>query len=187
MLPLNGARLVAIRFGAALLAVILAPEAARADIPQAADARSIELNVHGRIDQHCAMGALGGVDFGDITRPDAEAQQRVQLSCNVPFLIKIEAANGGLANLQYPHGQGPYSGTLDYTLGVAIPLRRPNADVLQHSFTSRELLTGRTLSSGDGIAIDGMALTVALGRPSGEAGLLAGDYGETITITISPV
>ena len=186
MLPLNGARLVAIRFGAALLAVFAASEAAWADVPAPSDAHSVQLNVHGRIEQHCTMGSIGGVDFGDITRPNLSSSARVQLSCNVPFAIRIQSAHGGLANVQYPHGQGPYSGTLDYTLGVAIPLRRPDSIMLERSFSSRDLMSGRTLSSGDGIALDGMALTVALGRPSGEAGLLGGNYAETIVITIAP-
>ncbi len=186
MLPLNGGRLAAIRLGAALLGVTVLPGAALADIPQSSDARSVQLNVHGRIEQHCTLGSIGDVDFGDITRPNLSSSTHVQLSCNLPFAIRIQSAHGGLANVQYPHGQGPYSGTLDYTLGVAIPLRRPDAVMLEQSFSSRDLMSGRVLSSGEGIALDGMALTVALGRPSGEAGLLGGNYAETIVITIAP-
>lgn len=186
MLPLNGARFAAIRLGAALLGVMALSEAAQADIPQSSDSRSVQFNVHGRIEQHCTMGSIGDVDFGDITRPNLSSSAHVQLSCNVPFAIRIQSAHGGLANVQYPQGQGPYSGTLDYTLGVAIPLRRPDSVMLERSFSSRELMSGRMLSSGDGIALDGMALTVALGRPSGEAGLLGGNYAETIVITIAP-
>jgi len=152
-----------------------------------ADKHSVEIDVHGRIGQHCAMGSLGGVDFGDLNRPGLQASERVQFSCNVPFSIRIQAEHGALANLQYPGGQGPYAGRLDYTLGVAIPLRKPAAAMLTHSFTSRELMGGRTLSSAGGIALEGMTLDLALGRPSGEGGLLAGDYGETITITVAPV
>jgi hypothetical protein len=47
-------------------------------------------------------------------------------------------------------------------------------------------LAGGVISSNGGIATDGMVLAVELGQPSGEAGLLGGEYSETITITVSP-
>ncbi len=44
------------------------------------------------------------------------------------------------------------------------------------------------ISSNGGIDADGMTLAVELGRPTGEAGkLLAGEYAETITITVAPI
>jgi spore coat protein U-like protein len=146
----------------------------------------VQFAVHGDIAQYCLLGQIGDVDFGDLTRPNLQVQTHVRLDCNMPFQIHIEAANGGLTNTAYPKGQGPYAGSLDYTLGVSIPLRRPAAAMLEHSFSSRELLAGRTLSSGDGIALDGMGLTVALGQPAGKAGLLGGEYAETIVITVAP-
>lgn len=151
------------------------------------NAKSIDLNVHGEISQHCAMGAIGDMNFGDLTRLNISASQRIAFSCNLPFNMKIEAANGGLTNTLYPHGQGPYSGTLPYTIDVAIPVRKPQSAEVERSFNSRELMGGRTFSSDGGVAFDGMGLTVALGRPSGEAGLLAGSYAETIVITVTPV
>lgn len=152
-----------------------------------ANAKSIELNVHGRIAQHCAMGSIGDMDFGDITRPNLSASAHVALDCNVPFTIKIEAANGGLTNAEHPGGQGPYAGMLPYTVDLSIPVRKPEAAHVERSFASRELLAGRTLSSDGGIAQDGMGLTVALGRPGSDAGLLAGNYGEAIVITVTPI
>lgn len=169
---------------AACAAALLAAPAAAADIQ---NVRSIDIAVQGRIAQRCAMGSVGNMDFGDLNRPGLGAVARVQLDCNVPFNMQIRARNGGLAHQQMPTGQGPYAGTVPYTIGVQMPVRRPQTSTVQRTFESRELRgSGRTLSSEGGIAVDGMALSVALGRSSGEAGLLAGDYGETIEITITP-
>lgn len=149
-------------------------------------AKSIELSLHGRVGEQCAIGQIGTMAFGDITRPGLTAATRVQFLCNVPFDMKIQAAHGGLANLQYPQGQGPYAGTLPFTMTVAIPVRKPSPSLIGRNFSSRDLLGGATLSSGDGIAVEGFALSITLGLPSREAGLLAGQYSEILTITVSP-
>ncbi len=149
--------------------------------------RSLDIAVQGTVTQRCAMGSVPNMDFGDLNRPGLSATARVQFSCNIPFNMQIRSANGGLAHAQMPMGQGPYSGTLPYQIAVTMPVRRPRTMVVENTFESRELRgSGRTISSEGGIAVDGLALSVLLGRPSGEAGLLAGQYGETIEITITP-
>jgi spore coat protein U-like protein len=168
---------------AAFAALAFASAAGAADIE---NAHVVELGVRGSIAQHCDMGKVGDMHFGDLTRPGLEVATRVALSCNVPFTMTIKAQHGGLANENYPGGQGPYAGTLPYTIGIALPLRRPQPALVERSFPSRELTGGRSVSTGGAIAVDGMALTVSLGTPSGDAGLLAGNYGETIEITVTP-
>ncbi|WP_129792794.1 hypothetical protein [Sphingosinicella sp. CPCC 101087] len=169
---------------ATFVAAIFAAPAGAADIE---NVRSLDLAVRGSIPERCAMGSIGNMDFGDLNRTGLGAQARVRLDCNIPFNMSIRARNGSLAHSDLPAGQGPYSGTLPYTIGVMMPVRRPQSAVIERSFESRELRgNGRTISSEGGIAVDGLALSVSLGRPSGEAGLLAGEYGETIEITITP-
>jgi hypothetical protein len=124
--------------------------------------------------------------FGDLTRPDLQASAAVQFSCNVPFRVKVQAAHGGLTNTAYPRGQGPFAGSLPYTIGFSIPVFKPSEWLVDRTFNSRDLTGGRTFDSAGGIATRGMTLSVALGRPSGDAGLLAGDYSETIVITVTP-
>jgi hypothetical protein len=149
--------------------------------------RALDIAVRGEIAQHCALGSVRGMDFGDISRPGLTASAPVRLSCNVPFNMTIEAENGGLAHQSYPQGQGPYSGKLGYLLGVSIPTRRPASSLISKSFESRDLTgAGKTVGSEGGIAVDDMMLSVALERPSGEAGLLGGQYFETIRITVAP-
>lgn len=167
---------------AAICSVIAMPASA----DEIVAAKSLEINVHGHVAQNCAMGQIGDMAFGDLTRPGLSAAARVQFRCNVPFDMKIQAAHGGLANVQFPQGQGPYAGTLPFTMDVAIPVRKPFASLVERSFSSRELMSGATLSSGGGIATDGLSLSVSLGPPPREAGLLAGQYSETIVVTVTP-
>jgi spore coat protein U-like protein len=151
------------------------------------DLKSLTLNVHGEINQHCAMASISSMDFGDLTRPNLRASTRVGFNCNVPFNLKIEAANGALTNTEYPHGQGPYAGSVPYTVDVAIPVRKPRSSEVEGRFFSRDLMAGRTISSDGGIALQGLGLTVALSPPADSAELLAGRYAETIVITVTPV
>lgn len=188
MAKLGGARAACRAAFAALIGTTAMIAAQPASAEVLGNAKTIDLNVHGSISQHCAMGSIGDMDFGDITRPNLSASTRVAFDCNVPFTLKVEAANGALTNAEHPTGQGGYAGMLPYTIDLSIPVRKPQAAELKRSFASRDLVAGRTLSSDGGIALDGMALTVALGRPGGEsAGLLAGDYGDAIVITVTPI
>jgi spore coat protein U-like protein len=146
----------------------------------------VQIRVHGDIGEHCAMGAPGTVDFGDLNRPGLAVDVPVQFNCNIPFNIRIQAAHGALTNVRNPAGEGPYAGALPYTFGLTVPVRKPTQSVVSRNFDSRTLVGAQNVSSGGGIALDGMLLHVALGRPAAEAGLLAGDYSETIVITVSP-
>lgn len=149
--------------------------------------RSLNLQVYGHLDQHCALGKIDDADFGDLTRTGMRAESRVGLDCNVPINVNISAAHGAIAHERYPQGQGPYAGSVPYRLEVQIPVRRPAHDVVTRSFEGGDLVAaGQTINTGDGIAVDGMNLSVALGPPVGTAGLLAGHYSETIEITVTP-
>jgi spore coat protein U-like protein len=174
-----------------LLALVLlgASQVALASNAEAETAHQDKLliNVHGRVPEHCSLGSVGDMAFGDLTQQGIVRTADVALNCNIPFQVSIRSANGGLANEAYPHGQGPYSGLVPYSLAVAIPVRRPSSDILSQSFTSTALMSGGSLTSGGGIALEGMRLTVALAPPTGEAGLLGGRYSETVTITVSPI
>lgn len=149
--------------------------------------RSVKLQVHGQLEQHCMLGKIDDADLGDLERPGLHTDTRVALDCNVPVNVNISAAHGAIANERYPQGQGPYAGSVPYRLDVRIPVRRPEHDVVTGSFDGHDLLAaGQTVNTGDGIAVDGMNLSVALGQPAGTAGLLAGRYSETIEITVTP-
>jgi hypothetical protein len=149
--------------------------------------RDLNLQVYGRLEQHCAIGKIDDAELGDLTRPGIRAESRVALDCNVPINVKITAANGALANDHYPLGQGPYAGSVLYSLEVRIPVRHPWHEIMTRRFESRALAGGgQTFNTGDGIAVDGVKLKVALQPTTSPAGLLAGRYSETIEITVTP-
>lgn len=149
--------------------------------------RSIDIAVSGTIAAQCAIGAVADMNFGDLERRGLGIKTPVAFSCNLPFNMTIKSANGALTHASMPRGQGPYGGQLPYTLGIQMPLRHPAVQIANRSFSSHQLLAGGVISSNGGIATDDMLLSVELGSPNGEAGLLAGDYSETITITVTPI
>jgi hypothetical protein len=176
-------RLAAATAGAALLLGVAAAPAAAQDI---SNAKSVDIAVQGSIAQRCQMGAIPTVDFGDLTRPGRFAAARVALDCNIPFTMLIKAQNGALVNSEMPHGQGPYAGSVPYSLDVELPVRRPSTEMISKVFEGRSLMGGQAISSAGGIAMDGLLLKLSLGSVTSEAGLLAGQYGEVIEITIAP-
>lgn len=149
--------------------------------------RSAQVAVNGSIGQRCSLGTASAMDLGDFARPGLTAARQIPLDCNVPFQMVIRAQNGSLTHSELPRGQGPYAGSVPYRIGLSMPIRQPQSQLVARSFEGRELQgDGAMISSEGGIAVEGLALKLSLDRPSGDAGLLAGKYGETIEITIRP-
>lgn len=169
---------------AAIFAMLCAAPLTAGEI---SNAQSMNLVVTGSIAEHCALGSVPNMDFGNLERRSLRIETHVAFDCNIPFTMVITGARGALTHTTMPSGQGPYSGALSYELGVTMPLRQPAARILSQSFASRQLLSGGKFTSNGAIATEGMTLNVELVRPAGGAGLLAGDYSETITITVSPL
>ena len=149
--------------------------------------RTVEIAVQGSIREHCAMGNIADMNFGNLERQGLGRETRVSFDCNLPFTMMIKGERGALTHLSMPNGQGPYGGAVPYSLAIEMPVRHPANEMVSRTFSSTELLAGGVFTSNGGIATDGMVLAVKLGRPTGEAGLLAGDYTETITITVNPM
>ncbi len=176
-------RLASAAVGAALLMGVAASPASAQEI---SNVKSMDIAVQGSIAQRCQMGAIPTVDFGDLNRPGKAAAAKIALDCNMPFTMLIKAQNGALTNSEMPHGQGPYAGSVPYSLDVELPVRRPTTEMISKVFEGRSLMGGQAISSAGGIAVDGLLLRLSLGSVSSEAGLLAGQYGEVIEITIAP-
>lgn len=168
----------------ALLAAVFAVPAKADEIK---NVRSVDIAVSGAIRQQCAMGSIANMDFGNLERRGLGIEIPVAFNCNLPFTMTIEGARGALTHTTMPNGQGPFGGKLPYQLAIKMPVRYPAQQTISRTFTSQQLLGGGVISSNGGIATDGMILAVELGQPSGEAGLLAGEYSETITITVSAI
>ncbi|WP_235506696.1 hypothetical protein [Altererythrobacter sp. Root672] len=170
-----------------LMALVATAFARPASADEIQNVRSLDVAVNGSIREHCAMGSVADMDFGNLERRSLGFQTQVALDCNVPFTMTIKGARGALTHTTMPNGQGPFGGAVPYSLAVQMPVRYPATQVLSKTFGSQQLQSGGVISSNGGIATDGMVLGVQLGMPSGEAGLLAGEYTETITITVSPI
>ena len=154
---------------------------------QVAEVRAFDMEVRGSITERCSLGSLPTIDLGDLSRPGNGTGTKVDLTCNFPYNLTTRAQNGRLAHTDLPAGQGGYAGSVPYTVGLVLPVRRPQSTVIARSFEGDDLRgNGASISSEGGIAVDGLALSLSLGQPSGEAGLLAGRYGETIEIAIAP-
>ena len=126
----------------------------------------------GSISARCDISGGGDIDFGELVG-NQTARARVALDCNVPFDVSFQSARGGLAHTALPAGEGPYSGTLDYTLDVRVPVIGPRRATLHGRYESRSLMSRKTLGSGDAIAAGGAEIEIRTGVPQG-AGLLAG-------------
>jgi hypothetical protein len=171
-----------ILLGAGAAAITALPSSAQ-DI---SNVRSVDIALAGHISQRCGMAAGQSTDLGNLSRPRISATTRVQLDCNVPFTMSIQAQRGAIQNLVMPGGQGGYQGSIPYSLNVELPIRRPDRELLTRAFEGRALVGGQTMSSLGGIAQDGMLLRLDLGSVTSSSGLLAGEYGETIVITVAP-
>lgn len=146
----------------------------------------LELALEGRIVERCEIQGGGEVDLGELTG-GKEMSASFGLDCNLPFQIDLRSAQGGLAHVSQPQGEGPFAGTLAYDLRVAVPTLHPQGSqvVVEADFSSMDLVGVRSISSGEGISAGRGGFVLRTRAPSG-AGLLAGRYMETLTMTITP-
>jgi len=145
----------------------------------------LDVALNGHIVQRCEIRGGESIDLGEL-RGGLTAAADFGLDCNVPFDIQVVSTRGGLAHASQPLGEGPYSGTLPYDLNVTVPTLYPEREVIvRASFLSSNMIGRAVLSSGDGIASGRGSLELRTREPAG-AGLLAGRYTETLTMTIIP-
>lgn len=172
------------RIGALAGGMLVALSAAAAQADSIESATGFDVLVTGRIVADCRLSGGGVIDFGELTGNEVVTAD-LGLRCNVPFDLSFESASGGLAHVAKPRGEGPFAGTLRYTLNVAVPTLAPQDGMMSAAYSSAELTARKTLSSGDAIAAGGGRLQIRT-QPSEGAGLLAGDYAETLSVTIQP-
>ena len=177
------------------MAFLSAGAAAFVAVPAAAESterqiyvslKSLDLSVHGHIRESCEVSGGYAIDFGNDLRGGLSVPGVFGLKCNTPFDLTVASSRGGLAHQTLPGGQGPYSGTLTYTVDVTVPVWRSAKvpGVLHAQFNSAELFGKRTMSSGDAIAAGGGEFVLRTEQPRG-AGLLAGEYADSLTVTVA--
>lgn len=162
-------------------------ETASAEGPGAPDegVDRLEIEVAGHIPSRCGMGSISDKNLGGIDGGGMSLRTELALDCNVPFALTFASANGGLAHATLPLGQGPYAGRLGYQMQVDLPIRLPARQTVSSAFTSSQMRAGAVVSSLNGIS-DGPARIRMFFETASGAGLLAGHYSETVTITLAP-
>jgi hypothetical protein len=169
----------------ALFAACCAASTASAGVIDKTGHTQLTLTVAGDIDERCAMDAVPAAPLGDLTKPDITADADIGLHCNVPFQVHMVSLHGGLRNVAHPQGEGPYSGVRTYELTWQMPVQTPASQTIVASYSAAQLVGGQTISSQGGVAFNGAHIHLALDNPAAP-GLAAGDYSETIEISISP-
>lgn len=165
----------------------LAPAEALASGPDAplAGVERLDIEVSGYITPRCGMGSIQDRHLGSIDGGGMSLRTELALDCNVPFALTFASANGGLAHATMPLGQGPYAGRLGYQMQVDLPVRQPTRRTISSAFSSDQMRAGAVVSSLNGIS-DGPARIRMFFETAPGAGLLAGRYSETVTITLAP-
>ena len=143
-----------------------------------------DVMVSGRIPSHCSLGKGADIDLGELSG-GITVNAGLGLKCNVPFELSIRAAHGGITHTTRPMGEGGFTGRLFYDLGIELPLLSPAPRVEARQYQSQQLLAGVSISSAESIAVEGLSLRIQTKQPEGH-GLLAGEYSEAITFTITP-
>lgn len=164
------------------VAMLAGAGAVRADSLESTS--GFDVAVTGRIVSDCRLSGGGTIDLGELTGNEVVTAD-FGLRCNLPFDISFESARGGLAHVTKPRGEGPFAGTLGYTLNVVVPTLAPTSGTMSAAYSSSDLTARKTLTSGDAIAAGGGQIQIRTQRPEG-AGLLAGDYAETLSVTLQP-
>lgn len=167
---------------ASMIAMSAVPAAAKPSTNSIEMGRTLNVAVTGRIPARCEISGGGDIDFGELTGGES-ATALFGLDCNVPFDLGVTSARGGLAHVSKPQGEGPFSGVLPYDVLLTVPTLRPEPRLVRGAFNSQDHIG--VISSGDGISAGGGKIEFRTRQPAG-AGLLAGQYTETLTVTVTP-
>ena len=173
---------VAVGAAVMMIAAASSPASAKPVADNLDVGKTLNVTVTGQITARCEIQGGGDIDLGEL-RGGERVTGTFGLDCNVPFNLQMTSANGGLAHVSQPQGEGPFAGVLPYDVRLTVPTLRPTPAVVQGGFYSLQR-TG-TLSSGDGISAGSSKIEIETRRPTG-AGLLAGKYSETLRLTVTP-
>ncbi|WP_447750864.1 hypothetical protein [Sphingopyxis fribergensis] len=154
------------------------------DSAPAFDGVSVNVVLAGHITAKCSVGGGGTINLGKLVA-NKQATARFDVGCNVPFEMVFRSTSGGIAHATKPQGEGPYTGIVPYRLGVTVPALSPQPVQLHADFTSNQMIAGAVLDSGDAIAAGGGEIRLQTEMTQG-SDLLAGQYGDSITIVINP-
>lgn len=169
----------------ALAAVALAIYAIAGASPSPEPVRnSVTINYVGTISPTCELN-FASLSFAvGAVAPDKTADVSFSVNCNEPYEITLQSLNGGLLGPPIPTDKG-FSNLIPYELDVSVAGGPTSGACPSETLRSTSTDNCRVLSSGNDIAA-GLAGQARLRLKPGSADYVAGDYADTITISIAP-
>ena len=154
----------------------------------------LKLSLVGRIRSHCGFAAMppSSANLNDLSQ-GGSLELDFKLDCNSGFAVGVSSSNGGLKRTGEDIGVSGFVTALDYDIGLAYqtdlgtvsahcPASSLSAGSPTCTFYSASASQG--LSSGDGVAVDEPGSLTLRWQPPSHARLVAGNYKDTITITV---
>jgi hypothetical protein len=121
------------------------------------------------------------------TKVSSTARIPLDINCNTPFKVNLEAQNGRL-KLQDKTGRQhrlvPTS--VPYEARLRLPVRSPKPRIIRRNFKGENLVSGRSVSTGNGISA-GRAQLVLKTIPQPRRFYAAGTYKEVIKVSVTPL
>jgi hypothetical protein len=157
----------------------------------------LKLSLVGRIRSHCGFAVLppSSADLSDLSH-SGSLELNFKLDCNAAFAVAVASSNGGLKRVSSPGEAVAVDGfttSLDYDIRLAY---RTNLGTVSAHCPASSLAAAapscifygeaasQGLASGDGVAVDAPGSLKLTWQPPAHKHLVAGDYKDTITITV---
>lgn len=158
-----------------------------------ARADQVSVQAKGKIDGSCSLVAATAFPTANFAA-SGSGTATAAVNCNQPFKIRATSANGAIKSAAATAPN--FTNALRYSLKADMPL--DGGSVVSATCESATLTAGQSscalspasssgLSSGAGIATNKTAtLTLAWTMPTPPTRLIAGNYSDTITLSIAP-
>lgn len=170
---------------AVLTAALLAGTAFAHTAPPQPLRNSVTIQYVGSISPTCAMSFDQLAFQMGVVEPNKTADVTFKVNCNEPYKITLASANGGLLGPAIPTDKG-FSNLVRYELDISIPGGPSIAGCSSAILRDGDLSSCRVMTSGDSVA-NALSGTARLKlTPGATEAFVAGDYADTITISIEP-
>lgn len=154
----------------------------------------LKLALVGHIQSHCGFAAMppSTANLNDLTQ-GGSLELDFKLDCNSGFAIGVASSNGGLKRAGEDVHVNGFATSLDYDVGLAYQtdLGTVSGHCAASSLSAGSPTCGfygvgmaQGLCSGDGVADDAPGSLTLTWQPPSHAKLVAGNYKDTITITV---
>ena len=159
-----------------------------AGIASAGQNDRIKLRVSGYVAPKCELKISETSHRLDLnTKTASRARVPLDINCNTPFKVNLEAQNG---HMKLQNRQGPQNrlvpSAVPYEARLRLPVRSPKPRIIRRNFKGKGLVSGRSVSTGNGISA-GRAQLVLKTIPQPRRFYAAGTYKEVIKVSVTPL